>query len=288
MAKPTKVVKQGEKTPPPEIHSVPMRLTVEIITPAVAREYLSHNTANRDPRMPVVRRYAQAMEDGKWKLTAEPIQFDMDGVLINGQQRLMAVIESDTAVAFCVVRDCPIDSPVVLDNGVIRTASDAAKYLGIDGFTSRHASIIRAAVSYGAPKRKWTGKVSNEQIFRFYSVYKGDVDFAESVYRRGGIANAACMSVMARAHHHGIQPSQIEDFVDIVNTNLPKGTLNPSAPLALARNFLTQSQYGSGGAGQQLTRIADSEHALWAYLKDMSVKFIRGTKGTVHWPIEFR
>lgn len=75
-----------------------MKQTITI-TPTLALEWLEQNTKNRPKRPKKVREYARDMKSGKWKLSGDTIKFDRNGVLLDGQHRLMAVIESDTPIA---------------------------------------------------------------------------------------------------------------------------------------------------------------------------------------------
>lgn len=80
---------------------------VETITPVMAEEYLRHNDHN--PRKSVIRRrvecYARDMAAGQWFLNCEPIVFDANGDLKNGQHRLLAIIKANVPVKMYVVRD---------------------------------------------------------------------------------------------------------------------------------------------------------------------------------------
>ena len=64
----------------------------EFVTPELAEELLrDFNTHNRRLRSRQVSLYAESMRQDRWSLNGEPIQFDADGVLLNGQHRLTAI-----------------------------------------------------------------------------------------------------------------------------------------------------------------------------------------------------
>lgn len=79
-------------------------MTHKHITPRIAKTMLSHNTGNRPLRKAVVQRYATDMENGDWQDNGDPIRFDTNGRLIDGQHRLEAVILSDTPIDAWVLR----------------------------------------------------------------------------------------------------------------------------------------------------------------------------------------
>ena len=74
------------------------------VEPEQAQKWLERNIANRTLRPSRVQEYATAMTEGRWRYTADPIRFDSDGKLIDGQHRLMAVVRSGCTVEMHVVR----------------------------------------------------------------------------------------------------------------------------------------------------------------------------------------
>lgn len=77
-----------------------------MISPEVAKKYLAVNGEN--PRKlinkNVVHQYAIDMATGNWVLNGEPLVFDSNGNLKNGQHRLTAVIQADVTVPMMVIR----------------------------------------------------------------------------------------------------------------------------------------------------------------------------------------
>lgn len=71
-------------------------MTITIVTPDIAKQWLKQNTNNRKIKEAVVDAYAKDMLNGKWTINNDSITFDKNGILTNGQHRLMAVIKSST------------------------------------------------------------------------------------------------------------------------------------------------------------------------------------------------
>jgi hypothetical protein len=104
----------------------------QLITPAVAEKYLEANIFNRRPKTPVVLRYVNDMLAGRWKEdTGETIKISKSGVILDGQQRLMAVKLANTAIYFHVTTNIEDSVFDVLDTGSIRNATDMFKIKGI-------------------------------------------------------------------------------------------------------------------------------------------------------------
>ncbi len=104
--------------------------SVETIGPETAQRYLdtirplSDGRPGQRNRMDhLVRAYASDMQGGFWRLTPDPLVFDTDGRLINGQHRMAAVVKSGTTQQFKVSRGWPHSTFEVLDKGRKRTAA---------------------------------------------------------------------------------------------------------------------------------------------------------------------
>jgi len=100
-----------------------------LVTPELASEWLRHNTHNRRPLANWIRRLVGIMNRGEWMLTPAMIAFDWKGVLLDGQNRLYAIVESEKA-AWCLVGyGFDPECFAVIDCGCKRTFAHS---LGID------------------------------------------------------------------------------------------------------------------------------------------------------------
>jgi hypothetical protein len=77
----------------------------------------------------VVDAYRRDMEQGRWKMTGEPIQISRSGALLNGQHRLTAFATSDTlkSMEFLFVTGLDDKVQVAMDQGAARGVADALK-----------------------------------------------------------------------------------------------------------------------------------------------------------------
>jgi hypothetical protein len=94
------------------------------VTPKMAAALLEGNKENRNLRPVYVRQLAGAMQRGEWVLNGEPVQIAASGLLLNGQHRLSAVVESGVTVQMLVVRGLPISARRTMDMGTRRNLSD--------------------------------------------------------------------------------------------------------------------------------------------------------------------
>lgn len=118
-----------------------MKVKIETITPAAAREMLKQNSQNRTVRQKHVDFLAAEMTNGRWQTTSETIAFSTDGVIVDGQHRLLAIVQSNTAVEVLVARDVSMGTQDVIDCGSARTVADQLHLS--DGVTN--ANLVAAA-----------------------------------------------------------------------------------------------------------------------------------------------
>ena len=79
-------------------------VSIETITPCLAKEWLQKNLYNRKIRPRKVRQYAADMRAGKWRTTHQGIAFDKEGNLMDGQHRLLAICETNIPQTMMVTR----------------------------------------------------------------------------------------------------------------------------------------------------------------------------------------
>lgn len=114
---------------------------VEFISPAKAAEMLRSNQNNRCVNKVQVARYAQAITNGQWQLNGESITVGRTGRLLNGQHRLLAVIEAKRGIYSFVVRGVDEDTFVTIDSGKARTDRDVFSIMNVPNYTNVSAAI---------------------------------------------------------------------------------------------------------------------------------------------------
>lgn len=100
-------------------------MMVSYVTPNIAEEWLKKNINNRNVKQLVVESYAEDMKNNKWTLNNDCITFDKNGILTNGQHRLMAIIKSNTSQYMPVMYG--VEHNVNMDRPAQRTVSDNLK-----------------------------------------------------------------------------------------------------------------------------------------------------------------
>lgn len=173
------------------------------ITPEIAETWLQRNTHNRNIRPHVVEHYAQDMRAGNWVSNGETIKFSVEGVLIDGQHRVSAVVASGATVTMLVVTGLAGEVQDTIDTGRKRTAGDA---LTLHGERDAHslAAVVRRAVLWDAKIMIFSGGgktlVSNSDTIEFLDAHpeiRHSLSVARTV-RKGGLMAPA--SIMGLAH----------------------------------------------------------------------------------------
>lgn len=224
--------------------------TVETITPAMAEEYLRHNEHN--PRKTANRRqvesYARDMAAGKWFINGEPIVFDANGDLKNGQHRLMAIIKANVPVDMYVVRG--VDPRIsTFDYGMLRRMSQE---LGVSRNVETIANVIVSNAYY-------LGRPSKGIVRDYILKHRETINKALALSQIG--ANKAighkrdvytAIYLMLRC---GEDENEIEQFMRVVNTQFMLVNRESSSAIVLFK-FLNETKTIHAQRVEILTGIA--------------------------------
>lgn len=129
-----------------------MRTEIEEITPDIARELLKKNYDNRQIRHRAVEDFVKAIKRSDWKLTHQGIAIARSGRLIDGQHRLLAIIESGVAVRMNVSRDVEDDTFDSIDIGKTRGTADRIHLLDDAGENVTACSLIHKYLRFAVYK----------------------------------------------------------------------------------------------------------------------------------------
>lgn len=126
----------------------------------MAEEFLGKNPNNRNINRNRVRGMVSDMAEGRWLLNAQPIIFDKDGNLLDGQHRLSAVVASGVPTEFSVCYGADSSMMPVIDHVASRTTADL---LSIEGYQNAAiiAAIARKIVAYKNGSRSIASNSSN-------------------------------------------------------------------------------------------------------------------------------
>lgn len=183
-----------------EMEYAGMKLSVVLVTPVLATEWLTRNTANRRIRNGFVSAYARDMANNVWYPKALAVCFRKDGTLGNGQHTLSAIVQSGTSQLLLIAENCSDESIAAMDRGIKRTIADIARFIGVE-MSSQMAAVARA-LRFGADRLE---KGTFDELYETFVEHEDAIRFAlegTSSVRERGVSTAAYLAVIARAYYN--------------------------------------------------------------------------------------
>mgnify|MGYP001614057617 FL=1 len=241
---------------------------------------------NRSVNQATVNKYAEDMRNQRWGRNHQGIAFDKRGVLMDGQHRLWAVVESMMTVMMPVTHGLDREAQLTIDVGLRRSSSAVAAIAGFQGVRELHIATLRAMLRGGAATRPTSTPMQDlEQLKEHWKA----VTFAISMFPRAkisGITRASVMAALARAFY-----SQDEDklrrFAEVLASGLTSAE-NEHVIITL-RNWLTGATSGktNGHDASSVETYAKTVRALQAYLKGESIRTLYAS-ATDQFPLPVR
>lgn len=220
-----------------------MKLSIELITPKLAEEYLTHNTHNyRKINLSDVKKMAEDMKDGKWEETPEPISFSPSGVLLNGQHRLSAIVKSGVPVTMVVARDV---TGRVFDNQRKRTDAQYYRSLGIEGYAgSKTAGCLAGMVLSNSLDFNAGGDISASSKGAYLAKNETEIDAIISAVSCGSKNHLSAKGAVCCAAWclflQGESVENIHEFFNVVNTGFPIVGKDCSSAIAFRNQLLKE------------------------------------------------
>lgn len=256
-----------------------------MVTPEQATKWLEANVSNRSVRPSRVKQYAEAMTEGKWLYTADPIRFDEDGRLIDGQHRLMAVAKAGVPVELQVVRGLSRDAQDAVDTGAARTASDALKVRGF-AHTAQLASTV-PLVNWLLEGAGWAASYPRDDVVYWAGVHEGLTDIVDQAAKVRSMLPCplppyAATYYAARQRSSDVEATDrffVEQLVDTIG-------LTMGSPALATRRYLLSQREAAGErgkaarAGQALALLDGYAH----FRADKKLYTVRTPRGG--WPVD--
>jgi hypothetical protein len=148
--------------------------TLATITPALAREMLKGNTHNLPVRPSHVDYLASEMASGRWRLTHQGIAFD-GSVLVDGQNRLLGVVQSGVTIQAWVFGDVPLAVQELIDKGRVRSVADELHHFSRLGNAKHKTAACRMVLAICCHYQ--SVKMSSGRCRDVLDVLERDLDF---------------------------------------------------------------------------------------------------------------
>jgi hypothetical protein len=243
------------------------------VGPELAAQWLEGNTHNRPLRQPLVDRLTRDIIAGRWRLTHQGIAFDTDGVLIDGQHRLWAIVLAAMPVRLRVFFNEPIDNMKAVDTGLARSNYDVLHLSGEAGkITVNHLATLRAML---AGDSSHTPRLTVSEEAEWMAKHADAVNFAMEhlgTCRFKGVATATIRGIIARAYYSA-KHTKLIHFCDVLKTG--RSADDDDAAIILLWQFLVNNASAGKGQAARRLRYGKAERSLIAYLRGERLLYLR-------------
>ncbi len=246
-----------------------MKTTIEVIGPQEALKILARTRENRPIRRGWVAALADLIKRGKWRTTHQGIAIDLDGYLIDGQHRLLAIIESGKSVGVAVTRGLDKSAYHDIDCGLSRTTGDRLKLLTDPKANQLACSMVRSYVVATQPKNKG-GRIPIDLIENIFLSMSDEFAFVAEEFRKKIVPGltrcdvGAALVCYASKHRTGA-----EEFIEPYLSG--EGMRHGEAPMALRDALFTRRiGYGQIHGAYWKTIFTTQAHNEGRFVKNVS------------------
>lgn len=203
------------------IENPPETSLVMEITPNMAHYVINELNKNNRPVKPAhLVRYARDMANNNWGLTGETIKFGLDGLLKDGQNRLMACFKSGCSFKSHIVFGVKPETFHQMDVGATRDSTDIFHIMGVPN--SKHvASALKAIMPWMQGKTHSRIFIDNQISKEFYEnkidkdLLQLSIKTANSVFKIVKLQRNYLTALYYIASKNGHQVKVHEFFEDI-------------------------------------------------------------------------
>lgn len=111
------------------------------VTPQLAEQWLQKNPqVQRKQNRQTVAMISRLILAGEWRFNGQPIIFNSDGKLADGQHRLAAIANCRKTVTCLILYNVPVESFATMDSGRARTPADSLRAAGYSRTTGLAAA----------------------------------------------------------------------------------------------------------------------------------------------------
>jgi hypothetical protein len=246
-----------------------------IVTPACAAWALQYNTCNRRLRPSHVKYLSRMMRSEEWNgQHPSPLAFSTQGVLLDGQHRLSAVVQYGEPVVMTVVTGRPPETFAYIDSGVNRTMHDRVTV--DDSMTTNMRAVMVAqtwcALEITIAENKsalHSQKMTPKQISDCIDRHRDAIIWVASHPMRNQRGIKRIGVSVALAMFYEIDPIQAERFAKALC--VPQTEIQQT--IALREAMIAMSDRNGGGQiGESIRRTV---YAIEAFRQDREVKQLR-------------
>lgn len=255
-----------------------MSATFEVVTPEWARSLLANRPRNRVIVKESVEAFVRDMHQGRWMTTHQGLALDSEGLLMDGQHRLSAIVKSNKSQVLLVVRGVSRLAMSGIDVGRKR---DAADILGLildnESVTRNLVATIRhfgAEQSILAPRRATTMEIMDVLL-----AYSSSIYFASMMKNATAPVRAAVVS----AHAYGVDGQTLTRFITVLANGI---VAEPYEEIIIRlRDFIVNPKIPKVGSEATHEMYRKTERAIEAFVHHETLQSLSGRKYEI-FPLE--
>lgn len=209
-----------------------LTVKLETVTPARAQEWLENNDPNnRQISKSSVKKYSSDIGAGRWDVTGESIKFDTNGMLLDGQHRLLACLDADKPFDVLIVRGLPTDAKTHMDLGMKRTAAMVFHTMGKKN-TVQLGGAIQALLEIKAAGRDNRGRHSVPEMVTVLERHPDLTEAVAEIFAKGKGAVGPGPSILSAVYYCAAyllgEREKADAFLEVFRTGVPAYTGDPA------------------------------------------------------------
>lgn len=240
------------------------------VTPAQASEWIANMAPlQRPPSNSHVRKLAADMKAGRWKMTHQAIAIDQNGRLIDGQHRLLAVVEAGVVVPMMVAFGVPPGSFDHVDMGMSRRVTDILRLRGYGEISSTHIAVVRQMktghIATGGKDRTLT----TGEIELLLVKHREAIDFVISrapTSSRGRLPSTV-LGAVALAWNYEKDKDRLARFLEVMGDGMPRDIEADRCAVAFHTFCMSRRTDRSGSRAQRRSFFVIAQRAIKAHMQ---------------------
>jgi hypothetical protein len=245
---------------------------IKTATKELVDSLLSMNTSNRGVRKTIVNSYTRDIKAGKWKLTNQGIGVTVNGVLADGQHRLLAIRECGyPPIPMLIVTGLDPDIQIAVDAHAKRSARDLLQF-AFGARVSRSAPAI-ANVLIRVDKGWGSGGATNHELMDKINDFSEEIETIMILPNNEKVFAAPYLAAFCVAMKENPQNlDKIRLFIERVESG---ELLTKKMPEFHFRNFMSIAKHSAGSATAQKERYLKASKALAASIEEQEMGVLR-------------
>jgi hypothetical protein len=220
------------------------------LTPEDAAKMLaiSQGHHQRKLRKANIDRLTHAITSGQWRETHQAIALNRDGIVIDGQHRLTAIVAAGMTVRVLIAKDVADETFDVIDTGSVRSPYDVLTLAGIPNAAKvaaacrlilTYGDVVGSADSFQSHRQKYT----SADILQLARTERGD-QLGHSVNAASGVAwtlGRPGFSTWLGVVIQLMRESPVDDglCLEFIERLRDGANLKPTSPILILRRYLT-------------------------------------------------